>query len=260
MESVTTTKDGRGQVRADVYLGFGPVLPPSTKEKRPNVTLRGTAIEPDKPQARLQLFGCGIAKDFDETLQLMSWFGTLGSRARNGWGSMRMQPVGDAPAKPEAPKAGDPLLGKISRAWEDCLRLDWPHALGARNGSPLIWLTGFYPDWRKAIGCLANIRVEVRRIAKNFSGPKNIGGIHLLGYPAGPKWDLNLGSEARLASQLRFKVVKTDRGLRGLVAHFPARLRMRSSRSSMPRRRTGCSPIRCACGGPFTCIWIKAAA
>ena len=200
MESVTTTEDGKGQVRADVYLGFGSVLLPK-KENRPNVQLRGKAIEPDEQQARLQLFAAEITKDLDETLQLVSWFGTLGSRSRNGWGSVRLHPVDDAPIVADVPGVGDPLLKKVSRAWEDCLRLDWPHALGTSNGKPLIWLSQGYPDWRKAIGCLANIRVEVRRIAKNFLGPKNIGGIH--------------------ASQLRFKVVRTAQGLRVLAAHFP---------------------------------------
>ena len=75
------------------------------------------------------------------------------------------------------------------------------------------------------MGCLANVRVEVRRTAKRFKGPGGIGGIHFLGYPAGGKWNLQQAEkEARLASQLRFKVVKVTAGFVGVVSHWPCRI------------------------------------
>ncbi len=228
MESVVTTADGKGSVRADVYLGFGPVLPQNRRENRP-VTIRG-AIAPgedavlgllsDKPQNLLQ------------SLQLIAWFGTLGSRSRNGWGSLSLTAIDLAPKLTPMPTAGDPVMAAISRDWRQCLDCDWPHALGTASGEPLIWVTKPGEDWRRAMGALANVKVEVRRIAKAFVGPGRIGGIHLLGYPAGGKWELpelkkghptRDHEEARLASQLRFKVCATPQGLVGVVFHLPHR-------------------------------------
>jgi hypothetical protein len=80
------------------------------------------------------------------------------------------------------------------------------------------------------MGALANIRVDVRRVAKSFVGPGHIGGIHLLGYPAGGHWELpefkkghpsRDEEDARLATQLRFKVCAVPNGLVGIVFHLP---------------------------------------
>ncbi|MCU0836324.1 MAG: hypothetical protein MUC77_18130 [Chromatiaceae bacterium] len=228
IESVVTTADRRGTVRADVYLGFGPVLPPNRRENRP-VTIRG-AIAPGK-DAVLGLLA-EESKNISGSLQLLAWFGTVGSRSRNGWGSFSLTAIDSAPGLTAMPTPGDPLIAEISRDWRQCLDCDWPHALGAASGEPLIWVTKAYENWRGAMGALANVRVEVRRVAKAFVGPGNIGGIHLLGYPAGGKWELpelkkghpaRDHEEARLASQLRFKVYAVGQGLVGAVFHLPHR-------------------------------------
>ena len=225
IESVVTTQDGKGRVRADVYLGFGPVLPPSRKENRPSVTIRGAIGTGKEDGVVMSLFPFELAQSLRDVLQLMAWFGTIGSRARNGWGSLRMEPRGEAPVLAALPKSGDALVLNISRPWMDCLDRDWPHALGSLSGTPLVWVTQPYEDWRKAMGCLANIRVAVRRVAKGFAGPSGIGGIHLLGYPAGEKWEQGrLGKDARLGTQLRFKVAQTAGGPVGVVSHFPCAL------------------------------------
>lgn len=240
MESVTTTRDGKGSVRGDVYLGFGPVLPPSKKENRPSVTIRG-AIGTDEastfgliPECLPKLRPSDLdMKDVRDAIQLMAWFGTLGSRSRNGWGSLELEARNETPAVSAIPEKHASLCQRIGREWTRCLELDWPHALGYTDDKPLIWISSRpYPDWRKAMGCLANIRVEARSIAKSFAGPDNIGGIHLLGYPAGDKWTLRQLSkgqprpehqEGRLATQLRFKVVRKAEGLFGMVFHMPHR-------------------------------------
>lgn len=240
IESVTTTRDGKGSVSADVYLGYGPVLPKSKKENRPVVTIRPAINEKD--EAELQLLSerspqrRPSEKDWlalHDVLQLMAWFGTLGSRSRNGWGSLHLQPRNGTDALSAIPSASDPLLSNIGREWKECFELDWPHAMGMEGARPLVWLTSLLGnDWRKVMGCLANIRVEVRRVAKSFADKSGIGGIHLLSYPAGGKWTLQQLSkgnprredqEGRLASQLRFKVAASSKGLVGVVYHVPHR-------------------------------------
>lgn len=238
MEYVTTTRDGKGSVRSDVYLGFGPVSPEKKKEKRP-ITIRG-AIGTDE-ESILELLPERLPrikpsdqdmKDVWDAIQLMAWFGAAGSRSRNGWGAVALSAERDTPAVSALPDKADALLARIGRDWSRCLELDWPHAMGYSGDKPLIWVSHPYPDWRKAMGCLANIRVDVRGVAKSFAGPDRIGGIHLLGYPAGDKWtlrELSKGQprrenqEGRLATQLRFKVVQTAEGLVSMVFHMPHR-------------------------------------
>jgi CRISPR-associated protein Cmr1 len=228
IESVPTKADGTGPVRADVYLGFGPVLPPNRREGRP-ITIR-QAIKPD--QEALFRVIADRSPAIADSLQLMAWFGTLGSRSRNGWGSLSLSALDRAPAVTSLPVAGHELLGKVTREWRKCLDRDWPHAVGSESGSPLIWLTKPHSNWREAMGSLAHIRVEVRRVAKSFVGPDSIGGIHLLGYPAGGAWELREfkkgrpsreDEEARLATQLRLKVCAMPEGLIGVVFHLPHR-------------------------------------
>lgn len=239
MAPVITTSNDRATVRSDLYLGYGPVMPPSRRENRRGITIRG-AIGIDQ-EAILSLLPERIGgpseqdmRDIHDAVQLMAWFGTLGSRSRNGWGSLAMSAESETPVLTNIPDKTDTLLGRIGREWTDCLELDWPHALGYSDGRPLIWVTkNPEENWCKVMGSLANIRVQVRHVAKSFIGPDNIGGIHLLGYPAGGKWSLRQFSngqptredpEGRLATQLRFKVVKTPKGLVGMVFHMPHRM------------------------------------
>jgi CRISPR-associated protein Cmr1 len=227
MESVTTTADGKGSVRADVYLGFGPVLPPSKKEGRSSVAIRQALAPGDGADFRVM---AEESQQLTDALQLMAWFGTLGSRSRNGWGSLTLTAQDRSPKLTLLPTPDHRLLAAISRKWGDCLKLDWSHALGTVEGVPLLWFTKPYDNWRLAMGALANIKVGVRRVAKTFVSPDRIGGIHLLGYPAGGHWELSEfkrgrpfrdHEEARLATQLRFKVCAVREGLVGIVFHLP---------------------------------------
>lgn len=225
IEKVVTTRDGKGQVSADIYMGYGPVLPPSKKDNRSKITIRN-AIGPTEPTMQLRVgYERNLETDMTAALQLIQWFGTLGSRSRNSWGSLLLEPIENALALPILPQIDHPLISQIGRSWRECLKEEWPHALGTEAGKPLIWITEPKPDWTAVMGCLANIKVEVRQSAKTIRGPSGIGGIHLLGYPAGGKWEIRkLGKEARLASQLRFKVVRdTQDRLRGMVFHLPCR-------------------------------------
>ncbi|MFN3786427.1 MAG: RAMP superfamily CRISPR-associated protein, partial [Thiothrix sp.] len=104
----------RGNIEANVYLGFGPV---STRG-----LAKPPAIEPEKQTAELWL-GFPDANDekIKQAVRLMGWFGTLGSRSRNGWGSLQMDGI-------QSPQAAD--LTPFSRSLSQCLQLDWPHAIG----------------------------------------------------------------------------------------------------------------------------------
>jgi len=212
--SVTTTAGGRG-VPADLYLGYGPLQPPG-QERRSAISLEQTAelsvLAPACHELALR-----------DTVALGAWFGTVGSRSRNAWGSLAIEPVCSVDALPRL-EADVPLLQAVSRPWKECLEKDWPHAIGIdERGLPLIWHTEPLDDWRQVIRKLAEVRVAVRRKAKEFRNGR-VGGIHLLGYPAGRDWTLQEARTARLANSLRMKVVRAERDtVRGQIVHMPCK-------------------------------------
>ena len=219
---VITTSDGKGWVRSDVYLGYGPVLPPSKREGRNRPELDHKAIAVMKPYTLRMLTQANSEErqSVDDATQLMHWFGTLGSRSRNGWGSLEALSEDRRVVKVEA-MSGNTLLKRISQPLQLCLKTDWASGIGCDDSGPLIWVTKPQNDWPDSINHFARILVAVRRAAKNHKSGK-IGGIHLLGYPAGGNWKVNeWGEQSRLASPLRFKVVKWEGKLRGMVFHVP---------------------------------------
>ena len=78
LEHSEVKRDGQAvKVGTAVYLGFGPV---TTQGMR-------SAIAPATPAVTLKL-RCPTEEEstLRKTMQLAAWFGTLGSRSRNGWG------------------------------------------------------------------------------------------------------------------------------------------------------------------------------
>lgn len=147
---VITTQDGKGSVPADVYLGYGPVLPPSKKEGRTRIEVRG-AIGEEQEARLVVLVPESNAEELRDTLALINWFGSLGSRARNGWGSVTLRSRPGTPALPMLQAEGS-LCRSIVRPWKECLDLEWGHALGLdETGHPLVWFTEELSDWRKAM-------------------------------------------------------------------------------------------------------------
>ena len=162
----------------------------------------------------------------------MHWFGAVGSRSRNGWGSLQLEPDNEAS---HLLGMGDALklAQEYGRSWRDCRQLDWPHAIGRDEDGPLLWVSEDLEHWRAAIGRLARVRVAARLSAKRLRDRSGTAGaLHYLGYPAGTgksnPWELPLRerstAEPRLASPLRFKVVRSGARVRALVYHMPARL------------------------------------
>lgn len=221
-------------IEAGLYLGYGPI---SVKGQR-------SAIDPEKQKATLRI---SAPDDFplDELIQLVGRFGTLGSRSRNGWGSL----IVDGAAAPSAD-----LLRRISRPLDDCLREEWPHALGRDDQGLLLWQTRPQGNWRDAMRELARIKIAFRtqrRLSLEGVRDGQFADRHVLAYPVthhgvlGPyeKQSKSFGwvdalnpntpkkdkagyliQGARLANQLRFKVVKENNSYLGLAFHLPCRL------------------------------------
>lgn len=115
-------------VGSHLYLGYGPLI-----FQQGNTRIRANAAIQADDHIDLMIAFPKIAR-VAATLQLIHWFGTVGGRSRNGWGSLSLEGQGL-----------EPLTGKhdalrsVTRPVADCLRLDWPHALGSDQHGLLVW-------------------------------------------------------------------------------------------------------------------------
>lgn len=240
----TKTREGR-LIRpdADVYLGFGPI---TTDGMRSAIAPNGSTVT---FKLRLPITE---APAIQKAMQLAAWFGTLGSRARNGWGSLHIEGEGilgwaelcDSKLADQSP------LRSVANALGDRLASDWPHAVGlCADGRPAVWrvvagstvkegktaYVGF-DNWRLAMEQLAALKIGFRTQFKLTSGAPHmqVEDRHILAYPV-TNHGLKDLPNARLASQVRFKVARNKDGKYfGLITHFP---------SAMPSSFFECSSV-----------------
>lgn len=192
--------DAKGLKRvktSNPYLGFG---------------LKGqAAIDPSENHVELKLaFHREFEPGLKTALWLISQYGTLGSRSRNGWGSINLEPLADSPKLEGRLEAG------LLHDWQQALKLDWPHAIGlSKDGRPLIWQSQPFSDWGAAMRQLS----ELKKTICSASKPER----HWLNYPVTKQpqrtWD---GLKLRLPNSLRFKVRPNAKGqLCGVIFHVP---------------------------------------
>lgn len=216
-------------VGSDLYLGYGPLdYDKAAKQVRLGTAKSSgkerTAID-DRVHAELRLrLPAAAAREIDSALELAHWFGTLGSRSRNAWGSLELERK-DGPTLPSLNAAA---LAPYLRPLHQCLDLDWPHAIGS-DGRPLVWTTPERATWREAMRDLARIKIVFRTQAAPFpdTRPGGLESRHLMGYPV-TNHEVALegwGRNARWPNQLRFKLQRVaGNNLRGVIVHLPCRL------------------------------------
>ena len=218
------------KVGPHAYLGYGPL------------DGRGGTQFSEKVNAAIQAgeentFSIGYPDQhaglIEQALVLMSLYGTVGGRSRNGWGSYGLLGINDMPSL-------------ALRPWQEALKLDWPHAIGS-DGDALIWQTRPFDGWKALMKELAVLKIGLRtqkpalelelntsagdKLLKNKKG-EEIGILHgqpqsrhWLSYPVThhevSDWKRN---NARLPNSLRFKVRPTADGkLVGMIFHMPCR-------------------------------------
>jgi CRISPR-associated protein Cmr1 len=212
-------KNREGQttpVGSALYLGYGPL------EFRGGTALKKNAAIQATESATLSIaVPDDHAPRLERALWLMDRYGALGGRSRNGWGScaLLLLPPGEGRGE------GATLAGQMPlRDWHDCLKLDWPHAIG-QDDRPLIWQTQPFDDWKALMKRLAEVKIGLRRLFL-FPNERPDGEIHerhWLSYPVTKHnvraWDRN---KLRLPNTLRFKVRTTaDHKLVGILFHVP---------------------------------------
>lgn len=206
-------KGGGMNIQTNVYLGYGPI------------NANKNAIEPEKQTAELWLgFPDAHTKKIAQAIQLIAWFGTLGSRSRNGWGSLNVSPQDGIPTFKTLSSLS---LQGLVHPLHECLQLDWPHAIGSDSKGILVWKAAPQTSWRDAMRELARVKIAFRT-APYFKFPKakpdgNFHPRHLLSYPV-TRHLVGSWNNGRLGNQLRFKVVKEGNKYHGLIVHLPCRL------------------------------------
>jgi CRISPR-associated protein Cmr1 len=201
---------------AGLYLGYGPV---QLDEKQSRIALEASSknvlsvVIPTQEDA--------LKTQILVAMQLASWFGTIGSRARNSWGSVSL-----TPADPEQPTLPfeTKYLKDFVQDYEAALELDWPHAIGKDRKGVLIWMTKPSQDWKMVMKDLAELRIRVRKKCIAVRGLPGLQEKHILAYPLKEPLVANWGASERMANQLRLKVVRNGDKYQGLVVHIPHRV------------------------------------
>lgn len=211
--------DGKGRmIEAGLYLGYGPI-------QKTNA-----AIQADD-RAELHLAYPEGLTALADVFQLIQWFGTIGGRSRNGWGSLLLE--GSELDGLEMLNQSTKLLKRLAKPLEKCLDLDWPHAFGKDDNGLLIWKSNMtHNTWREAMVELARAKIAFRTNLAFIKDKGKLDQRHVLAYPvthhavnAWEKYKVAWSSSTRngrLANQLRFKVTKNAEGkYLGLAYHLP---------------------------------------
>lgn len=214
------------KVGPHAYLGYGPLDGRGNTKftKKDNAAIQAgdaatlsLAVPTTHKDAELRRLLEDNVPRLERALWLMERYGTLGGRSRNGWGSCALLPL---------PQAGEgwgegalPLC-----PWRDCLRLDWPHAIGQDNKGALIWQTAPHDDWKALMKTLAILKIGMRRLFlfPHAQPDGEVHNRHWLSYPV-PRHNVRAwGNNARLPNTLRFKARPTADGkLVGVIFHIP---------------------------------------
>jgi len=213
-DSKVTHPEVKFPVGSALYLGYGPI---GYKKGKGTVVNMSNAIAPSDSNALKLGFPAG--KCLEESAQLSAWFGTLGSRSRNGWGScqFRGKEIESIGALLHGSGICREILQNVSRPLVDCLQLEWPHAIGTDAQGLLIWKTQAFDDWQQVMKLLAEVKIAFRT---NLNVNGGFQDRHLLAYPV-THHGTELGNQTRIANQIRFKVVCSRNKYFGLVFHLP---------------------------------------
>lgn len=191
-----------------LYLGYGPVSTHGVK----------TYIASG---SKAELTLCLPKNCVPELLLVLAYidaFGTLGSRCRNGWGSLALS--GDDFNR-------ESWINFNAKDWHELVNgtRQYPTHLGKDDKGLLCWELKLPPkDWQAGMKALAEIYMKLRT-SINIA-PNGLQKRHILGYPVTHHNISNWGGgTGRMPSQLRLMVKRNEENhLVGRILHLPHRL------------------------------------
>lgn len=196
-----------------LYLGYGPV-----RFAKPQPVLK-QYIVPDSKAILSIYYPKPCRNEIMSSLQYLDAFGTMGSRCRNGFGSVSLSAEElvkvDLTTLPVAQLADVIANNKV-----------YPNSFGTDGRGLLAWDSAQLDQWTHAMKLLAEKYLQARTNV-NIAGP-GLQARHALGYPVTNHnvkvgdWEGNLG---RMPSQLRL-MVKRDKQNRlvARILHLPHKL------------------------------------
>lgn len=196
-----------------MYLGFGPLSRPPKRCLRAGSRAKLILTYPET-----------YADEIKTTLEFIHTFGTIGSRSRNGWGSLFLSGDGITNKQPAdffnlAAPLNELIAGNSAKKY--------PSRLGKDQRGILCWETtgAQAQQWTPVMKMLAENYLKVRTSLRLRSSSK-INERHILGYPVThhnvAQWG---GNRGRMPSQLRLMVKKNRSGqLVGRILHLPHKL------------------------------------
>lgn len=207
-------------IKSDLYLGYGPITKDIKKYIIPNEVNTLRIGFPKKYEQELK-----------ETIQLIAWFGTIGSRSRNGWGSINIESAKlDGEIFAIDNEINKDKLNKYADSFSRLINLDWAKKIGKDdNGHLLIWKTSFKNKLEDVITDLANLKISYRTNFKfenrNDKNTNIVSKRYIISYPISPSHSLDRMGNSRNPSQLRFKVIKDKNNqYYGLIFHLPCKV------------------------------------
>lgn len=208
-------------VGSELYLGYGPLIfEQGTKLKN------GAALQAGEDNQLSLALPDTEQADLHRAITLAHWFGTVGGRSRNGWGSLLWTAAEGTPALPALSRAALESTGS-TRALRQCLDLDWPHAIGSDGQGVLVWRgRERFGDWHAAMKFLAQTKIDFRTHLGFNTGKSSpsVEARHVLAYPVTNHSVRDWGNNARLANTLRFKLhLEPDGRLCALIYHTPCK-------------------------------------
>lgn len=215
-----------GMIGSQLYLGYGPLI---LDKGNPSPKLKNhAALQAEETNILSLAFPDEHATTLSRAAILANWFGTVGGRSRNGWGSLAWTAHEVQSALPTLNVNAMRETGCM-RPLAHCLELDWPHAIGSDSKGALVWQSSqAFDTWRDAMKFLAETKIGFR-VHLGFIGGqphREPQARHVLAYPVTnhkvPGWEG--ANKGRLANTLRFKVHTEPNGkLRALIYHSPCR-------------------------------------
>lgn len=203
-------------IEVETYLGMGPIFW-NNEIKRQEYKFR--YIEPNSKLFISLIVPKEEKKCFIGVLSLINFGGTIGSRSRNGWGSMIIRGIDFSLLD----NIDSSCLIDFSAQFSTQNQKQYPYGIVKDNKGILCWKTKEYPSWSECMKELAEKYLKLRTAFKFCkTDEKKIEPRHLLGYPITHHgveiWDIEKNEKTgktkkintRLPSQLIFKVIKKD--------------------------------------------------
>lgn len=205
------------------YLGMGPVHFKGHYEKQPisaGQTFQLSVTWPRKHQ-----------KEIVDALSFFAHFGCLGSRSRNGWGSVQLVPADKDGTKIELTSLPD-LYEKYGKDMDVIFaaKKQYPFYLGWRKKQgksyPLLWQIAVSDRWEDAMKEAAKSYMDIRQtLPFPKARPTGVQKRHILGYPVTGHPVAQWGNfNGRMPSQLRIIIRKKNGKFQSCFFHLPHRI------------------------------------